>query len=93
MAFAGLWDSWKPPKGGFVESCTILTTSSNNLIEPLYNRMPLILDPPEYHQPWLDRDMTDPTKPQRLYRPCPADLMEMWPGLGAGQPPKMNHRT
>ena len=60
MAFAGLWDSWKPPEGGFVESCTILTTSSNNLIEPLHNRMPVILDPPEY-QPWLDRDMTDPT--------------------------------
>jgi len=78
MAFAGLWDSWKTPEGGFVESCAILTTSSNNLIEPLHNRMPVILHPPEY-QPWLDRDMTDPTKLQRLYHPCPADLMEMWP--------------
>jgi len=78
MAFAGLWDSWKPPENGFVESCTILTTSSNKLIEPLHDRMPVILHPLEY-QPWLDGDMTDPTKLQRLCHPYPADLMEMWP--------------
>jgi len=61
-----------------VESCTILTTSSNKLIEPLHDRMPVILHPLEY-QPWLDGDMTDPTKLQRLCHPYPADLMEMWP--------------
>jgi putative SOS response-associated peptidase YedK len=40
MPFAGLWESWKTPEGEAVETCTILTTSSNKLIEPLHDRMP-----------------------------------------------------
>ena len=48
MVFAGLWESWKSPEGEKIESCTILTTSSNKLIEPLHDRMPVILHPQEY---------------------------------------------
>lgn len=33
MVFAGLWDSWKSPEGEVIESCTILTTASNCLVE------------------------------------------------------------
>ena len=32
MIFAGLWDHWKSPEGNLIESCTILTTTSNDLI-------------------------------------------------------------
>jgi putative SOS response-associated peptidase YedK len=78
MAFAGLWDAWKSPEGETVESCTILTTSSNELIEPLHDRMPVILHSEEY-QLWLNREMTDPEKLIPLYRAFPADLMEMYP--------------
>lgn len=45
FAFAGLWDSWRGPDGVKVESCTIITTDSNALVQPLHNRMPVILDP------------------------------------------------
>ena len=44
MVFAGLWDHWKNPEGEIIESCTILTTSTNELIKPLHARMPVILD-------------------------------------------------
>jgi len=61
-----------------MESCSILTTSSNKLIEPLHERMPVILHPQEFTL-WLDRTITDPEQLKPLYQPYPADLMEMWP--------------
>ena len=50
MVFAGLWDTWKSPEGEVVESCTILITASNRLVEPLHDRMPVILHPDEYRR-------------------------------------------
>ncbi len=78
MVFAGIWEQWKSPEGETVESCAILTTNANKLIEPLHDRMPVILHPAEYSL-WLDRSVTDPEKLKTLYQPYPADLMEMWP--------------
>jgi putative SOS response-associated peptidase YedK len=78
MAFAGMWDAWKSPEGETVESCTILTTSSNELIEPLHDRMPVILHSEEYHL-WLNREITDPEKLMPVFRAYPANLMEMYP--------------
>jgi len=78
MLFAGLWESWKSPEGETVESCTILTTGPNRLVEQIHDRMPVILHPDEYLV-WLDRSVTDPADLTRLFQPYPADLMEMWP--------------
>jgi putative SOS response-associated peptidase YedK len=78
MCFAGLWEHWKSPEGEIIESFTILTTSSNKLVEPLHDRMPVILHPEEYAL-WLDRNITNPEKLKHLYQPYPADLMEMFP--------------
>jgi len=78
MVFAGLWETWKSPEGEVIESCTILTTASNRLIEPLHNRMPVILHPDEYHA-WLDRNTTNPAGLVHLFQAYPADLMDMWP--------------
>jgi len=78
MVFAGIWDSWKAPDGATVESCAILTTASNTLVALLHDRQPVILHPGEYSQ-WLDRHVTDSEGLKGLYRPYPADLMEMYP--------------
>ena len=40
---AGLWTSWKSPEGEWVPTCTIVTTSSNALVETVHDRMPVIL--------------------------------------------------
>lgn len=58
FAFAGLWESWQSPGGSHVESCTILTTAANPLMQPLHDRMPVILSPEEY-LPWLDPGLTE----------------------------------
>lgn len=52
-AFAGLWEHWEQG-GETVYSCTIITTSANQLMLPIHNRMPVILDPNDY-QLWLGK--------------------------------------
>jgi putative SOS response-associated peptidase YedK len=52
FAFAGLWEHWEQG-GETVYSCTIITTSANQLMQPIHSRMPVILDPQNYAK-WLD---------------------------------------
>ena len=77
FAFAGLWDRWKDKATGQpLETYTIITTDPNELLEPIHNRMPVILSPQDYSR-WLD-----PGKPSRLpidlLRPYPAEEMRVW---------------
>ena len=53
FAFAGLWETWRSPGGQPVESCTIITTTPNAVMEPVHNRMPVIL-PRNAEGVWLD---------------------------------------
>lgn len=53
FAFAGLWEHWQGPEGKVIESCTIIVTEANELIAPVHNRMPVILDKSDYDA-WLD---------------------------------------
>ncbi|MFO1006969.1 MAG: SOS response-associated peptidase [Planctomycetaceae bacterium] len=59
FAFAGLWETWHPQNGPPVESCTIITTAANQFMQPLHDRMPVILSPEEY-APWIDPELTEP---------------------------------
>ena len=52
FAFAGLWDRWKDPAGGVLESYTIITTTPNELTAAVHDRMPVILRPQDYDL-WL----------------------------------------
>jgi len=74
FGFAGLWDTWKSPTGEIVNSCSIITTTPNELMEPIHNRMPVIL-PREVEQVWLDQGITDSYFLKSLLLPYPADLM------------------
>jgi putative SOS response-associated peptidase YedK len=56
FALAGLWESWRGPAGSegpVLESCTIVTTTANELCRPLHDRMPVILEACD-HDRWLD---------------------------------------
>lgn len=77
FAFAGLWDRWKDrATGGVLETYTIITTDPNNLVQPLHDRMPVILSPSDYDR-WLDPGDSD-RPPIDLLRPYPAERMEAW---------------
>lgn len=52
FAFAGLWEHWQGPNGEEIESCAILTTEANAFMARLHHRMPVIIEPADYHA-WL----------------------------------------
>ncbi len=69
FAFAGLWEHWQGPDETLIDSYTILTTEPNDLVEPLHNRMPVILSPQDYDL-WLDPEVQDARRLKPLLRPC-----------------------
>jgi putative SOS response-associated peptidase YedK len=77
FAFAGLWERWKDKaKDQVLETYTILTTDPNELLEPIHNRMPVILALKDY-QRWLEPG--EPTHlPIDLLKPYPAEEMKAW---------------
>jgi putative SOS response-associated peptidase YedK len=78
FAFAGLWERWQPPQGPSVDSCTILTTSANALVEQLHHRMPVILDPSDYGE-WLSNKPLAVDRLHALLVPHPPEPMECYP--------------
>ncbi|MEA3214403.1 MAG: hypothetical protein QOJ19_559 [Acidimicrobiia bacterium] len=87
LAFAGLWEVWKGPKdqetddeesATYLRSCTIITTSANDTMTPVHNRMPVILPPSGWAQ-WLDRENSDTDALGRLLVPAPNELLTMHP--------------
>jgi len=43
FAFAGLWEHWQSDNGSELITSTIITTASNQLVQPVHHRMPVIL--------------------------------------------------
>jgi putative SOS response-associated peptidase YedK len=75
FAFAGLWTTWTDRQSGeLVESCTIITTTPNELVAPVHDRMPVVL-PPELEEPWLDPEV-EAQEALPLLQPYPAVLMK-----------------
>ncbi len=77
FSFAGLWERWEGPDGP-VESCCILTTEANELVRPIHDRMPVILDPRRFDQ-WLDPKQHEAAALAPLLRPFPAEAMKAYP--------------
>lgn len=73
FAFAGLCERWYPEGAEPVDTFTILTTTPNELMTGIHNRMPVIIPPVMYRQ-WLSGD-----HPQDLLKSYPAELMEAVP--------------
>ncbi|MCL4304042.1 MAG: SOS response-associated peptidase [Anaerolineae bacterium] len=77
FAFGGLWEMWQTAED-FILSCTIITTSPNELTAQIHNRMPLIL-PREAYEQWLDPAERTPDQLNGLLKPYPAELMTAYP--------------
>jgi putative SOS response-associated peptidase YedK len=74
FGFAGLWTSWRDPGSGEqLRSVTIITTSANELVAPVHDRMPVIL-PRAVEEQWLDREVP-PAAALELLAPYPPEHM------------------
>ncbi|NEO95768.1 MAG: SOS response-associated peptidase [Moorea sp. SIO3G5] len=78
FAFAGLWERWKNPAGEIIASCTIITTVANDLISPIHDRMPVILEPSDYDL-WLHDQVSQRELLQPLLIPYDAQKMSVYP--------------
>ena len=78
FAFAGLWTSrTDEERGEVVESCTIITTTPNELVAPVHDRMPVILSV-DAESVWLDSAVSK-EHALGLLEPYPASLMVATP--------------
>lgn len=56
FAFAGIWERWtQEGTSKSIDTFAIVTTSPNEVMRPIHNRMPAILRPSDYAA-WLRRD-------------------------------------
>lgn len=80
LALAGLWELWRPQEEApAVESYTIITTTANKVLEPVHDRMPVILGASDW-EAWLDPDMSNPLLLQSMLQPCPEDWLKVSSG-------------
>jgi len=74
FAMAGLWQRWEDD-GDRRHTVTILTTEPNELVEPLHDRMAVVL-PREAEPAWLT---AGPDERADLCRPYPNDDLDAYP--------------
>ena len=75
FAFGGVAERWLSPEGEILDSCAIITIDANELLEPIHERMPVIIAPEAYER-WLDGTAELPLD---LLAPYPADAMRVYP--------------
>lgn len=84
FSFAGLWSIWRPrtmerataevTEAHELRSCTILTTTANEVVAPLHDRMPVILDRTD-EDVWLDSSTPAPVLHSLLHPLDPEDTV------------------
>lgn len=76
FAFAGLWEHWHGDDK-VIESCTIIVTEANSLMQPIHDRMPVILTCNDFHL-WLDPGFENRNHLQAMLRPYSGDDLEAY---------------
>ena len=73
LAFAGLWDEWRPREQagqGPLRTCTIITTSAGADLGGIHERQPVVLEKDAFDA-WLDPGIQDRAALEGLLRPSP----------------------
>lgn len=102
FALAGLWTRWQPSTAqatlaGFedggdpdlVQTFAIVTTDANEVVEPIHDRMPVVLDR-ERERTWLT---VEPEDAAELLTPAPADWLRAYPVSRAVNDPSNDRRS
>lgn len=91
LAFAGLWDRWRPPTGHgeTLVSAAIIVTEANSDTRSVHERMPVILSP-DHWDIWLDPEQQNTDTLEALLRPAPAGTLDAYPVSTAVNSPRNN---
>ena len=76
MSVAGIWDTWRPGTTEERQSFSILTTSANEVMQEIHDRMPVILARSD-EETWLDPENRDRRALQALFKPCLSSLLSV----------------
>ena len=78
FAMAGLLAAWKAPDGRDIVSACVITTTPNEVMAPIHERMPVLLAPGQFDT-WLDPTWRDVDALKAWLSPAPAADMAAWP--------------
>jgi putative SOS response-associated peptidase YedK len=84
LAMAGLYEIWRDPTRAdddparFRWTCTVLTTTAEDDLGHIHDRMPLLVDPENYAR-WLDPAVSDPHAVSGLLVPAAPGRLEAYP--------------
>jgi putative SOS response-associated peptidase YedK len=80
LAVAGLWSAWRDksdgPESPWLHTATVITTSANETMAPVHDRMPVLL-PKAMWPLWLDPTNQNIEMLQKLLVPAPENLLTM----------------
>lgn len=76
FAMAGIWDEWTDTEKSRLITCSIVTTASNELVNSIHDRMPVLIKP-EHYEAWLGETAMSPELASEIFKPYPASMMTM----------------
>lgn len=88
LAFAGLYEVWRAtPEDEWLVTCTIITTEANDVMAPIHDRMPVVLQPGDY-EAWLSPGELGDHELRMLLAPPPDELLvchKVGPAVGSSR--------
>jgi putative SOS response-associated peptidase YedK len=75
LALGGIWEGWRSADGEVLRTFAIITTPANREMSELHDRMPLVLEEPDWRL-WLGEEAGDAAG---LLRPAPDGTLKAWP--------------
>jgi len=81
MAFAGLWAAWRDghePDGDWLRSCAIVTAAANDVLAPIHDRMPVVLEERDWDA-WLNPTADEVDSLTKLLVPASNDRLGVYP--------------
>jgi putative SOS response-associated peptidase YedK len=84
LAMAGLYEIWRDPTRDeddperFRWTCTVLTTTAEDAVGHIHDRMPLLVEPERYAA-WLDPTLSEPDDLRALLVPAAPGRLEAYP--------------
>jgi len=76
FSMAGIWDQWVSPDGEVIRSFSILTTSPNEMMASIHDRMPVIFHPQD-EKKWIGN--TSREELRELFQAFPSGKMKAYP--------------